>query len=320
MSGPLSEWSLIERFFARRTPRHPATRLGIGDDCALLAVPEGHELAVTCDTLVEGVHFFPGVRPVYLGHKALAVNLSDLAAMGAEPIAVTLATTFSKAEEIWLDGFAVGFFQLAERFGVELVGGDTTRGPLTVITVQAMGVVPTGKALRRGGARPGDDIYLTGTLGEAGLGLRQLREGASSPDEAALRHLVRPEPRVAAGLALRGLASACIDVSDGLAADLGHLLTASGAGACLDWEALPLPAVLRQEAEAGGDWRFPLECGDDYELCFTAPPENAARIETELATLDCPLSRIGRIEAAPGLRILRQGTRIDLELQGYRHF
>ena len=317
----LSEWSLIERFFARRTPRNPATRLGIGDDCALLAVQEGHELALTSDTLVEGVHFFPNVHPEDLGHKALAVNLSDLAAMGAEPFAVTLALTLPRADADWLDGFATGFFQLAERFGVELVGGDTTHGPLTVITVQALGAVPEGLALRRSGARPGDAVFLTGILGEAGLGLRRLRDKtAAARDEAALRHLLRPEPRVAAGLALRGLASACIDVSDGLAADLGHVLGASGVGACLDWDALPLPSSLRQEADSGGDWRFPLECGDDYELCFTAPQENAARIEAELAALDCPLSRIGRIEAAPGLHMLRRGIRIDMEPQGYRHF
>lgn len=320
MSEALSEWSLIERFFARRTPRNQATRLGIGDDCALLSIPQGHDLALTTDTLVEGVHFFSDVRPDDLGHKALAVNLSDLAAMGAGPFAVTLALTLPRADADWLEGFATGFFALAERFGVELVGGDITHGPLTVVTVQALGVVPEGLALRRGGARPGDEVFLTGMLGEAGLGLRILQEQTTASDAAALRHLLRPEPRVAAGLALRGLASACIDVSDGLSADLGHILEASGAGACLDWDALPLPQILRQEAEAGGNWRFPLECGDDYELCFTAPQENVARIEAELAALDCPLSRIGRIEATPGLRILRRGARIDMEPQGYRHF
>jgi thiamine-monophosphate kinase len=320
MSEVLSEWTLIERYFACRTSRHALTRLGIGDDCALLAVPDGHELAVTTDTLVEGVHFLPDVRPDDLGYKSLAVNLSDLAAMGAEPVAVMLALTLPRADAAWLEDFAAGFFDLAGQHGVELIGGDTTRGPLTIITVQALGIAPQGAALRRAGARPGDDVFLTGRLGEAGLGLAILQGKSSLRDAAALRHLLRPEPRVAAGLALRGLASACIDVSDGLAADLGHLLAASGVGACLEWEALPLPQILRQEAQAGGDWRFPLECGDDYELCFTAPAGNAARIEQALAALDCPLSRIGRIESEPGLRILRQGRRIDLELQGYRHF
>lgn len=320
MGEVLSEWSLIERFFARRTPANGATRLGIGDDCALLAVPEGHELAVTSDTLVEGVHFFPDVRPDDLGHKVLAVNLSDLAAMGAAPFAFTLALTVPRADESWLQGFADGFFALARRFGVDLVGGDTTHGPVVVVTVQAMGSLPAGTALRRSGARPGDDVYLTGRLGEAGLGLRMVRGEVSPTDAAALERFHRPEPRVAAGQALRGLASACIDVSDGLAADLGHILRASDAGGCLDWEALPLPPFLRAEADAGGDWRFALECGDDYELCFTAPPGNRASIMAALAALDCPGSRIGRIEAEKGLRILRLGEPVELEPKGYRHF
>jgi len=315
----LGEFELIRRFFTDQAVKHSSTVLGIGDDCALLRVEEGQDLALTADTLVEGVHFLSAVDPESLGHKALAVNLSDLAAMGAKPKWVVLALTLPHGDAAWLQSFAKGFFALAERFGVELIGGDTTRGPLT-ITVQALGLAPRNRALRRAGASHGDLIYLTGELGAAGLGLK-IRQGRTGiEDRAAVLRLERPEPRVGVGIKLRGLASACIDVSDGLAADLGHILEASGVGAALDWDRLPLPDGVRHYVEETGDWRMPLSAGDDYELCFTVPPANRDEIERRLAADGVPFASIGRIEAKTGLRLFKDGQSIELSQDGYRHF
>ena len=256
---PVSEFALIQRFFTQQPVKNPSTRLGIGDDCALLAVPEGFELAITTDTMVENVHFFAGTDPELLGHKLLAVNLSDLAAMGAKPVSVTLALTLPKVDETWLTAFAKGFLNLAERYSVDLIGGDTTSGPLT-LTVQAMGLVPKGQALRRSAARPGDFIYMTGCLGDAGLGLK-IKQGYNCADsDAALTRFNRPEPQIGAGLALIGIANACIDISDGLAGDLGHILEQSRVGACLDWEALPLSKAVLAYINDTGDWSMPLDC------------------------------------------------------------
>lgn len=315
----VGEFDLIRRYFAERTPRNGAVHLGIGDDCALLAGDSAYEWAVTVDAMVEGVHFLPDCDPADLGHKCLAVNLSDLAAMGAEPAAVTLALTLPRSDESWLEAFTGGFFALAGRYGVELAGGDTTRGPCTVLSVQAMGRVPAGQALRRSGARPGNGVYLTGRLGDAGLGLKIATGAWPAVSDEALQRLHRPEPRVAAGLALRGVAHACIDVSDGLAADLGHILAASGVGATLDWDCLPLGAAMVDYVAATGDWRFPLGCGDDYELCFTAPGD-PADVLARVAAADCSCVCIGRIEAEPGLRLQRQGRLETLDHCGYRHF
>lgn len=315
----LGEFELIRRFFAESDPTRSDTRLGIGDDAALLRCAAGMELAVTVDTLVAGVHFLPDVDPVSLGHKALAVNLSDLAAMGAEPAWCTLALTLPEADTGWLRGFADGFLGLARRHGVELVGGDTTRGPLS-ITIQAMGQVPVGQALQRSGARPGDLIYVSGPLGGAGLGLK-LRLGQADRDEpTALAALERPEPRLALGQALRQLATACIDISDGLAADLGHLLTASGAGATLIYEDLPLSDAVRNHIASTGDLSLPLCAGDDYELCFTVPPDRRVETDRLLGQLGLAGGAIGQIEAAPGLRILRHGESLPLNRFGYQHF
>jgi thiamine-monophosphate kinase len=309
---PLTEFSLIQRFFTRQRVKNPSTRLGIGDDCALLSVPDGYELAVTTDTMVENVHFFAGTDPEELGHKLLAVNLSDLASMGAKPISVMLALTLPKVDEPWLSGFAQGFLALAERYSVDLIGGDTTSGPLT-LTVQAMGLVPKGKALRRSCAKQGDFIYLTGSLGDAGLGLKIIRGYHCAYPDAALTRFNRPNPQVAAGLALIGIANACIDLSDGLAGDLGHILEQSRVGARLDWEALPLSDAVRAYIYGTGDWLMPLTAGDDYELCFTVSPEKAA-----LLTIDC--TKIGVIEAAPGLRLYKSGAVQPLTSKGYEHF
>ncbi|BBA32098.1 thiamine-monophosphate kinase [Methylocaldum marinum] len=315
----IGEFELIRRFFTKQAVKQASTVLGVGDDCALLRVEERQDLAVTADTLVEGVHFLPDVDPESLGHKVLAVNLSDLAAMGAEPRWVTLALTLPHPERAWLQSFARGFFALAERHGVELVGGDTTRGPLT-ITVQALGLAPREHALRRSGARPGDLVYLTGELGTAGLGLK-IRQGSTDIDDpTAVVRLEKPEPRIDAGIRLRGLASSCIDVSDGLAADLGHILEASGVGATIEWDRLPLTDGISRYIVETGDWRMPLSAGDDYELCFTVPPANRDALEQRLAAGDCPFALIGRIESQAGLRLLRDGWSIEFSQDGYQHF
>jgi len=308
----LAEFDLIRRYFATQAPCQPGTKLGIGDDCALLALPADCELAVTTDTMVENVHFLADVDPEALGHKLLAVNLSDLAAMGAEPMAVTLALTLPRVDEVWLQAFATGFLNLARRFGVDLIGGDTTAGPLT-LTVQAMGTVPRGRALRRCGAKPGDLVYVTGCVGEAGLGLKMRQGMVDISDTAALHHFERPEPRIDIGLALRGIATACIDVSDGVAADLSHILEQSAVGATLDWQALPLSDAVRRYCLDHDDWRMPLVSGDDYELCFSIAADHAA-----LLPPDCHC--IGRIDAEAGLRIRRDGQLHTIEIKGYEHF
>lgn len=306
----LGEFELIRRYFGNRPPRRPGNRLGIGDDCALLEIPAGYQLAVTTDTMVENVHFFAGTDPCGLGHKLMAVNLSDLAAMGAEPQAATLALTLPCADADWLAAFAAGFLGLADRYQVDLIGGDTTSGPMT-LTMQALGLVPAGQALLRSTARPGDRIYVTGPIGNAGLGLK-IHQGYPGTDpEQVLAAFNRPQPRVAEGLALRGVASACIDISDGLAADLGHILTQSRVGACLELDSLPLSPAVRAYLADTGDWQMPLTAGDDYELCFTA---------AGTANLPAGCQCIGRIEELPGLRLKRGNRFVELHDHGYEHF
>lgn len=318
---PLSEFDLIDRFFRDLTPVRDDVVVGVGDDCALLQVPVGRQLAVTIDTLVEGVHFAPGADPEALGHKALVVNLSDLAAMGAEPAWATLALTLPRADEPWLQAFARGFGRLAREHGVALVGGDTTHGPLS-ITVQAHGFIEPGRALLRRGARPGDLVYVTGTLGDAGLALMVRQGFYTAPEHLAFLHqrLDRPVPRLEAGRMLRGVASAAIDVSDGLASDLGHVLRASGSGATLHLEQLPLSPALREYVADTGDWSPALSAGDDYELCLTIPQARQGEAEALAARLDCGLTWIGVIEKAAGLRcVLADGTMVDAA-SGYDHF
>ena len=308
----LAEFDLIKRYFAVHTPQHPFNQLGIGDDCALLGLPVGHQLAITTDTMVENVHFFADADPYLLGHKLLAVNLSDLAAMGAEPFAVTLALTLPKVDDTWLQAFSAGFIELARTHCVDLIGGDTTSGPLT-LTVQAMGVVPQGRALLRSHAKVGDLIFVTGQLGNAGLGLK-IKQGYVCEDaQLALSCFNQPIPRIAMGLALRDVAHACIDISDGLASDLGHILEKSRVGACLHWAQLPLSSQVMDYIERTGDWRLPLIAGDDYELCFTAAPESAPQLPPEC---HC----VGVIESEPGLRLQRTGEIKAFEAKGFEHF
>lgn len=322
----MSEFALIRRYFSDLGTPRADVELGVGDDCALLAVPPGQRLAVSIDTLVCGVHFLPDCDPESLGHKCLAVNLSDLAAMGAQPAWATLALTLPPGlpaeRPRWLPAFARGFDALARAQGVRLVGGDTTGGPLSV-TVQVHGLVPEGQAIRRSGARPGDLVCVSGTLGDAGLALRALLAG-SSPAPGLRARLERPCPRVALGLALRGQASAMIDLSDGLAADLGHILDASGVGAELDLGALPLSPPVAGAVAAGGDWSLPLASGDDYELCFCLPPGRAGALPGLALQGGCGVTAIGRIRAEPGLVWRGAGTgdavALALGRAGFDHF
>lgn len=307
----LSEFSLIDKFFKNATPQNSQTRLGIGDDCALLSIPAGYELAITTDTMVENVHFFADVNPAQLGHKLLAVNLSDLAAMGAQPLAVTLALTLPQVNETWLREFSTGFLNLAREFNVDLIGGDTTKGTLT-LTVQAMGLVPNGQALKRSTAKSGDLIFMTGFLGEAGLGL-EIKQGFVSDAQNALLRFHAPMPRIETGSALLGVANSCIDISDGLASDLGHILKQSKVGATLDYEKLPLSNAVKNYIEQTGDFQMPLVSGDDYELCFTVAPENVASVPE-----NC--TQIGIIESTYGLRLKRAGEIETLTVKGYEHF
>lgn len=324
MTVRLSEFSLIDRYFADHAPNRPDVALGIGDDAALLIPPAGQQLVVTLDTLVADVHFFADADPEGIGHKALAVNLSDLAAMGATPAWVTLALTLPQVDEIWLAAFCRGFFTLADRYGVQLIGGDTTQGPVTVISVQAHGFAPPGLGLRRTGAQPGDGVYITGTPGDAGLALAAAFGKATVAAEyrAYLQaRLERPEPRIAQGLALRGIASAAIDVSDGLAQDLSHILKRSGVGALLEVEQLPLSLALSASLDCDAAITTALISGDDYELCFTAPPDRVALLDAAAKNWDCRCTRIGVITAEAGLRLMdAQGSIFQLDRLGYDHF
>lgn len=317
-----TEFDLIERFFSRLSAPRQDIPLGIGDDCALLQVPSDRQLAVSIDTLVEGVHFFPGTDPEALGHKALAVSLSDLAAMGATPAWVTLALTLPSIDLNWLASFCRGFSALAEKYQVALVGGDTTSGPLSV-TVQAHGFVTPGQALRRDGAQPGESIYVTGQLGDACLALRVLKgDQVAGPSQTQLqRRLERPEPRLAVGQALAGIATAAIDISDGLKADLGHICQRSGVGAVIELASLPCTAAVREYIHSTADWTVALAGGDDYELCFTLAPGQARQVATLAANFGLDITRIGRIEAGSAVVCVDQnGLEIPMDNGGFDHF
>ncbi len=308
----LSEFTLIDRFFAHQNNQNPQVKLGVGDDCALLEVSEGYELAVTMDTMVAGVHFFSDIAPEDLAYKLLAVNLSDLASMGAQPFAVSLALTAPKIEGDWLEQFASAFILFSRDFGVDLIGGDTTRGPLT-LSLQAMGQVPVGCALKRSTAKVGDFIYVTHKLGDAGLGLKILK-GEYNPGsdvEFLLSRLIRPVPRINEGIKLRHYASSCIDISDGLLADLRHILQASGVGASIDWEKIPLSDAVKKYIAQTGDWQMPLSAGDDYELCFTASSQKQSSLDYHC---------IGKIESNLGLRVNKSGITQEIRHYGFEHF
>jgi len=323
----MGEFDLIARYFTR--PARQAV-LGVGDDCALLAPRPGMQLAISSDMLVQGRHFFADVDPAALGHKALAVNLSDLAACGARPLAFTLALALPQIDEPWLAGFSAGLLALADEHGCELVGGDTTQGPLN-ICITVFGEVPAGQALLRSGARAGDDIYVSGTLGDARLALEALFGHVELPAaalQAARQRLERPTPRVALGLALRGIASSALDVSDGLTGDLGHILKASGVGATLDAAAISQLLAARAWFAAGGS-QFPPELlhqctlagGDDYELAFTAPAARREAVQAAARQAGVPVTRIGTVDGTPGLRLVDgQGLPLAQRPASFDHF
>ena len=321
----LSEFDLIKQYFQR--PNRPArATLGIGDDCALLTPTPGLQTAISSDMLVEGRHFFAGEDPLRLGHKALAVNLSDLAAMGARPVGFTLALALPAAERDWLAGFSQGLFALADAFNIELIGGDTTKGPLN-ICITVFGELRPGQALRRNAAKAGDDIWISGTLGDARLALAGYRLELQRPLDAAglqaaATRMHTPTPRVELGvlLAEQGIAHAAIDISDGLVGDLGHILALSAVGATLDIDALPAGPVLATR-ETALRRAYTAAGGDDYELCFTAPASARAAILAAAAGVATPVTRVGAIDAQPGLRLVDAGGQpLALQLDGYDHF
>ncbi|WP_430432628.1 thiamine-phosphate kinase [Methyloversatilis sp.] len=314
------EFDLIRRHFVR--PMRAAA-LGPGDDCALVAPSPGHELAITSDMLVAGTHFLPDTDPRRLGWKALAVNLSDVAAMGAVPRWVTLALSLPQIDHDWLAAFAAGFFDCADTFGVDLIGGDTTRGPLN-LCVTAFGELAAGRAIRRSGARVGDGIWVSGQPGRAALGLADLqgkvRLHGSAHDDC-ITALEQPQPRVVLGAALQGLATAMIDVSDGLLADLGHIASASGLGAVVDDAALPWAALHAACADATAVRDALLAGGDDYELLFCAPREADDALAALSARLALPLTRIGAMQSGDGVRLVdAAGAELPVGRRGYDHF
>jgi thiamine-monophosphate kinase len=318
----LSEFDIIGRFF---TYPAPGAVLGVGDDAAIVRPRRGMDLIVSTDMMVEGRHFRKGADPRRLGHKALAVNLSDMAAMGAQPRWATLSIALPKADPRWLAGFMRGFMALARRHGVDLIGGDTTRGPLA-FSVQIMGEAPAGRALRRDGARAGDDIWVSGTLGDAALALAVGRLGLAPGERRALEaKLDTPAPRVVLGIALRGIARSAIDVSDGLVADLGHICERSRAGALVQYALLPASAVLRRRLDRSVARTALLAGGDDYELLFTAARSRRAAIGRLARRLRLKLTRIGQMvpprRGAPLVTVLgADGLPMSLERAGYTHF
>jgi thiamine-monophosphate kinase len=317
------EFELIQKYFLSTLSRDDVST-GIGDDCAVVSVPRGMQLAVTTDTLIDNVHFPHGTLPEDIACKAVAVNLSDLAAMGAEPAWVTLALSFPDVDEDWIRAFADSFRITAEKYNVQLIGGDTTQGPL-VITVQAMGLVDPDRIMRRDRAKPGDSVYVTGTLGDAAAGLRILQQGRPVDDSHAwlVERLNRPQARTTIGMKLAHCCSCAIDISDGLIADLGHILAASQCGATINIDKIPLSHQLVEYSTDRNevDWEMVLSGGDDYELCVVAPPENEVELMSIASVTSTPLTRIGIIEEQQALNIVDDsGARYLFDHDGYQHF
>jgi thiamine-monophosphate kinase len=324
MAALLGEFELIARYFTRPVPAGRGDiALAVGDDCALLDPAPGEQWAVSTDMLVESVHFLPSVDPAALGHKALAVNLSDLAACGAEPRCFFLALALPKVDEAWLAAFSGGMFALADAHRCVLAGGDTTRSPQgVIITVTVMGSVPRGQALLRSGARPGDDVWVSGALGDAAFGLALRQGGTPVPGDArvAVERLERPQPQVGLGLALRGVATAAIDISDGLLGDLGHIMERSAVGARVEWNRIPRSDALRRQSEAD-QRRFALAGGDDYELLFTAPSGRRSAVERAAAGAGVAVTRIGEVTSTGRLELVdADGRAMDTAPRAFDHF
>ncbi|HTE39231.1 MAG TPA: thiamine-phosphate kinase [Steroidobacteraceae bacterium] len=316
----MSEFDLITRYFSRPSTRTDVV-LGVGDDAAVLDVPAGQRLVAAVDTIVEGVHFPKGTDPAAIGYRALAVNLSDMAAMGAQPAWMTLSLSLPVRDEAWLAGFSSGLYRLADAQNVALVGGDTVRGPLS-ITVQILGLVEKDRWLTRDGAKPGDILFVSGVPGEAAAGLAVLQRSlpASTHADHLLHCFLWPEPRVQLGRGLRSVASAAIDVSDGLIADLGHIAAKSRCAAQVDLSALPASSSMRALFNERECERMSLAGGDDYELLFTVPAKDAASITSLPSLGDVRVTAIGRIVAGEGVVCLRGGQPVAIEQQGYDHF
>lgn len=318
------EFSLIARYFDRVRSSRRDVETGIGDDCALLSVAEKQLLAISTDTLVSGIHFLADIDPRDLGYKALAVNLSDLAAMGADPAWLTLAITLPEVDESWLEAFSDSLFEQLDYYDMQLIGGDTTRGPLS-LTLGIHGLVPAGRALKRSGARPGDWIYVTGTPGDSAAGLAILQNrlavaDAAQADYLLKRHL-RPRPRVLHGQALRDLASSAIDLSDGLISDLGHILKASDCGARITLDSLPYSDAMLANVDPQQALHWALSGGEDYELCFTVPELNRGVLDVAIGNLGVPFTCIGQIgPASEGLLFVQDGKPVDISVKGYDHF
>lgn len=319
----MKEFEFINHYFQGRGITRRDVDLGIGDDCALVSVPDNCQLAVTTDTLVCGVHFFEDIPPRALGHRVLAVNLSDLAAMGAEPTWVSLALTLPSIDIEWLEAFTDGLHEIAEYYNVQIIGGDTTQGPLT-ITVCAKGIVPKGKALTRSGAKVGDWIYVTGPLGDAALAIESRKQGIAITAEnkqAVEKRFYYPTPRVAAGQVLRGLATSAIDISDGLVADLGHILRKSNVNATVQVEKVPMSEAMKETLSEKERWPLVLSYGDDYELIFTVSDANRSNLEAKLKQYGVEAKCIGQILAGTGqLELTYRGEKFALPKRGYEHF
>lgn len=315
----LSEFGLINRYFRNHPLHRKDVVLGIGDDGAVVNIPEGQQLVITMDTLVSGIHFLPSWSASDIAYKSLAVNLSDLAAMGAEPAWALMSLSMPEADEKWLDLFCEGFYKLAKKFDLQLIGGDISRGPL-VITLTLHGFVPIGQAIKRSEAKPGDLIYVTGDLGEAGLAL-QMERNLLPKDTSILTSLKNPKPRIQEGLALRGIANSMIDISDGLAADLGHILEESRVGAIIDENKIPIaPSILKYHSPQDA-LELALYNGDDYELVFTMPPDLKQKSKNLFKAFSCGVHLIGTIDRNEGLRCKTSENRIiHLKMKGHQHF
>lgn len=316
----MDEFEIIRRYFSTGYPAREDVALAVGDDGAITRLPDGEALVTVTDSLVAGTHFPVDIQPDALAHRALAANLSDLAAMGTQPRWFTLALALSEPDAGWLESFSTGLRKLATRYGVALIGGDTVRGPLAV-TIAALGSVPEQAWLTRSGAKPGDSIFLSGTTGEAGWVWQEMADGRLPvTDDPLYRRFAYPEPRVEAGIALRGLATACIDISDGLHVDLGRLLTASGKGGEARLDLLPLSADLVERVGKVRALELALTGGDDYELCFTAGPDREGELQALSSAWRLDVTRIGRVTAAPGLRWYDPDGPVAPPVQGFRHF
>lgn len=318
------EFSLIARYFDRVKSARFDVETGIGDDCALLNLPEKQTLAISTDTLVSGIHFLPDIDPADLAYKALAVNVSDLAAMGADPAWLTLALTLPSVDEAWLQAFSDSLFEQLDYYDMQLIGGDTTKGPLSM-TLGIHGYVPVGRALKRSGAKPGDWIYVTGTPGDSAAGLAILQNRLTVSDETDSAYLVqrhlRPTPRILQGQALRDLASSAIDLSDGLVSDLGHILKASECGARIDLDALPYSEAMQRHVDGEQAMRWALSGGEDYELCFTVPELNRGALDVALGHLGVRFTCIGQMSAdVDGMHFQRGGDVVTFDHKGFDHF